>query len=55
VTVVGSNLALDKVAVTTVLPLFSGISVADVVKLTTGASSSLISTSSEDSAESSIF
>ena len=54
-TVVGSSLALDRVAVTTALPLFSAISVADVVKVTTGASSSLILTSSEDSAESSIF
>ena len=37
-TLVGSNLGFERVAVTTVLPSFSGISIYDVEKLTTGAS-----------------
>ena len=51
-TLVGSNLGFERVAVTTVLPSFSGISISDVEKLTTGASSSLIWTSKETSEES---
>ena len=52
---VGSSFAFERVAVTTVVPLFSGISVTDVVKLTTGASSSLIFTSIEFSSDKTTF
>ena len=52
-TVVGFNLAFERFAVTVTLPLFSGISVSEVAKLKTGASSSLILTSKETSDESS--
>ena len=54
-TVVGSNFAFERVAVTTVLPAFSGIWVSEVTKLTTGASSSLIWMSSETSEDNSTF
>ena len=46
-TVVGFNLALERLAVTTTDPLFSAMDVSDVTKVTTGFSSSLILRSKE--------
>ena len=44
---VGFSLGLERVAVTTTDPLFSAMDVADVSKVTTGFSSSLILSSKE--------